>query len=51
MGERAGAAGGGAGFDVLPSIDLRAGRVVDLYQGDYAQETVYETTPEAVAAD
>jgi phosphoribosylformimino-5-aminoimidazole carboxamide ribotide isomerase len=50
-GERAGAAGGGAGFDVLPSIDLRAGRVVDLYQGDYAQETVYETTPEAVAAD
>lgn len=49
-GERAGAAGG-AGFDVLPSIDLRAGRVVDLYQGDYAQETVYETTPEAVAAD
>ncbi|MDQ3700604.1 MAG: 1-(5-phosphoribosyl)-5-[(5-phosphoribosylamino)methylideneamino]imidazole-4-carboxamide isomerase [Chloroflexota bacterium] len=36
-------------FDILPSIDVRAGRVVDLYQGDYAQETVYTATAEGVA--
>jgi phosphoribosylformimino-5-aminoimidazole carboxamide ribotide isomerase len=36
-------------FDVLPSIDLRGGRVVDLYQGDYARETVYDLAPEAIA--
>ncbi len=33
-------------FDILPSIDLRAGRVVDLLQGDFAQETVYEDSAE-----
>ncbi len=37
-------------FDILPSIDLRAGRVVDLLQGDFAQETVYEDSAEGVAA-
>ena len=26
-------------FDVIPAIDLRAGRVVRLAQGDYARET------------
>ncbi|MGH2370740.1 MAG: HisA/HisF-related TIM barrel protein, partial [Chloroflexota bacterium] len=36
-------------FDILPSIDIRGGRVVDLFQGDYAQETVYDETAEVVA--
>jgi len=36
-------------FEIIPSIDLRAGRVVDLLQGDYARETVYEVPAEAVA--
>ena len=36
-------------FEILPSIDLRLGRVVDLFQGDYDKETVYEETAEAVA--
>ncbi len=38
-----------APFVILPSIDLRAGKVVDLYQGDYARETVYDDPAEAVA--
>jgi phosphoribosylformimino-5-aminoimidazole carboxamide ribotide isomerase len=38
-----------APLEILPSIDLRGGRVVDLFQGDYAQETVYEETAEGVA--
>lgn len=38
-----------APLEILPSIDLRGGRVVDLFQGDYAKETVYAETPEAVA--
>ena len=29
-------------MDLYPSIDLRAGQVVRLYQGDFARETVYE---------
>jgi phosphoribosylformimino-5-aminoimidazole carboxamide ribotide isomerase len=37
------------GFDVLPAIDLRGGRVVRLRQGDFARETVYEDDPVAVA--
>lgn len=32
-------------FAVLPAIDLRGGRVVRLYQGDYARETVYDIAP------
>lgn len=36
-------------MDILPSIDLRAGRVVDLFQGDYDRETVYDDTADAVA--
>jgi phosphoribosylformimino-5-aminoimidazole carboxamide ribotide isomerase len=38
-----------APFVVLPSIVIRQGRVVDLFQGDYAQETVYEEAAESVA--
>jgi phosphoribosylformimino-5-aminoimidazole carboxamide ribotide isomerase len=36
-------------FDVIPSIDIRGGRCVRLYQGDYARETVYDDDPLAVA--
>jgi phosphoribosylformimino-5-aminoimidazole carboxamide ribotide isomerase len=32
-------------FDVYPAIDLRGGRVVRLYQGDYERETVYGDDP------
>lgn len=32
-------------FVVLPAIDLRDGRVVRLYQGDYARETTYGMAP------
>ncbi len=35
---------------LLPSIDLRSGQVVRLYQGDYAQQTTYPHDPAAVLA-
>lgn len=35
--------------DLYPAIDIRAGRVVRLVQGDYAQETAYGDDPVAVA--
>ncbi|MFK3651081.1 1-(5-phosphoribosyl)-5-[(5-phosphoribosylamino)methylideneamino]imidazole-4-carboxamide isomerase [Lysobacter enzymogenes] len=34
---------------LYPAIDVRDGRVVRLHQGDYAQETRYETEPLALA--
>jgi phosphoribosylformimino-5-aminoimidazole carboxamide ribotide isomerase len=34
---------------LYPAIDLRGGRCVRLYQGDYAAETVYSDSPAAVA--
>jgi len=36
-------------MDLYPSIDIRAGKVVRLYQGDYDQETVYGDDPVSVA--
>ena len=36
-------------MEVIPAIDLRGGRVVRLYQGDFDQETVYSDDPVAVA--
>src|SRR5438477_5241218 len=36
-------------FEVIPAIDLRGGRCVRLYQGDYARETVFGDDPVAVA--
>ncbi len=36
-------------FDLYPAIDLRGGRCVRLYQGDYGRETVYGEDPVAVA--
>jgi phosphoribosylformimino-5-aminoimidazole carboxamide ribotide isomerase len=37
--------------ELYPAIDIRAGRVVRLFQGDYEQETVYGDDPVAVAED
>jgi phosphoribosylformimino-5-aminoimidazole carboxamide ribotide isomerase len=36
-------------MEVIPSIDLKAGRCVRLYQGDYQQETVYSDDPLSAA--
>jgi phosphoribosylformimino-5-aminoimidazole carboxamide ribotide isomerase len=36
-------------MEVIPAIDLRAGQVVRLEQGDYARETVYDTDPARAA--
>jgi len=36
-------------MDVIPAIDLLAGRCVRLYQGDYAQSEVFDENPAAVA--
>lgn len=36
-------------MDLYPAIDLRGGRCVRLYQGDYGQETVYGDDPVAQA--
>lgn len=38
-----------SGFDILPAIDLRGGRVVRLQQGDFERETVFSGDPVAVA--
>lgn len=35
--------------EILPAIDLRGGRAVRLYQGDYARETVYSDDPAGIA--
>ena len=40
---------GACDFVVLPSIDLRGGMVVDLYQGDFTKETIYDDPAEEVA--
>jgi phosphoribosylformimino-5-aminoimidazole carboxamide ribotide isomerase len=32
-------------FIIYPAIDLRSGQVVRLYQGDPAQQTVYDDDP------
>ncbi len=36
---------------IFPAIDLFEGKAVRLYQGDYAQMTVYSENPPALAAD
>jgi len=36
-------------MELIPSIDLRGGKCVRLYQGDYNKETVYSDDPLAVA--
>ncbi|MDH3752777.1 MAG: HisA/HisF-related TIM barrel protein, partial [Acidimicrobiia bacterium] len=37
------------GFELYPAIDLRAGRCVRLYKGDFDRETVYSDDPIAQA--
>jgi phosphoribosylformimino-5-aminoimidazole carboxamide ribotide isomerase len=37
--------------DILPSIDLRGGKVVRLSQGDYDRQTTYRDDPAAVAKE
>jgi phosphoribosylformimino-5-aminoimidazole carboxamide ribotide isomerase len=37
-------------MEVIPAIDLRGGKCVRLYQGDYDRETVYSEDPIEVAA-
>jgi phosphoribosylformimino-5-aminoimidazole carboxamide ribotide isomerase len=36
-------------MEVIPAIDLRGGRCVRLYQGDYGKETVFSDDPVSVA--
>ena len=38
-------------MDLFPAIDLRGGRTVRLYQGDFSQETAYATDPVTVAEE
>ncbi len=38
-------------MEVIPAIDLRSGRCVRLYQGDYRRETVYSDDPLSMALD
>lgn len=39
----------GEGMEIIPAIDIRGGRCVRLYQGDYSRETVFSEDPVAVA--
>jgi phosphoribosylformimino-5-aminoimidazole carboxamide ribotide isomerase len=39
-----------SGFELLPAIDLRGGRVVRLRQGDFERETAFSDDPPAVAS-
>ena len=36
-------------MEIIPAIDIRDGRCVRLYQGDYARETVFSDDPVAIA--
>ena len=36
-------------MNIFPAIDLYGGKAVRLYKGDYAQMTVYNDDPTAVA--
>ncbi len=38
-------------FEVIPAIDLRGGKCVRLFQGDYSLETVFSEDPVGVARD
>ncbi len=39
----------GAKIEIIPAIDIRKGKCVRLYQGDYSQETVFSDDPVEVA--
>jgi phosphoribosylformimino-5-aminoimidazole carboxamide ribotide isomerase len=36
-------------MEIIPALDLRGGKCVRLYQGDYTQETVFSAEPIAIA--
>ncbi|MDI6857582.1 MAG: 1-(5-phosphoribosyl)-5-[(5-phosphoribosylamino)methylideneamino]imidazole-4-carboxamide isomerase [Dehalococcoidia bacterium] len=36
-------------MEIIPAIDIRGGRCVRLYQGDYARETVFSDDPVSIA--
>ncbi len=36
-------------MEIIPALDLRQGKCVRLYQGDYAKETVFSHEPVAIA--
>ena len=36
-------------MEIIPAVDLRGGRCVRLYQGDYSQETVFSDDPVSIA--
>lgn len=36
-------------MEIIPAIDIREGKCVRLYQGDYSQQTVFDENPAAVA--
>jgi len=38
-------------MEIIPAIDIRGGKCVRLYQGDYNQETIFSEHPVAVALD
>jgi phosphoribosylformimino-5-aminoimidazole carboxamide ribotide isomerase len=38
-------------MEIIPAVDIRGGKCVRLYQGDYRQETVFFDDPVAVALD
>jgi phosphoribosylformimino-5-aminoimidazole carboxamide ribotide isomerase len=41
--------GGEVTIEIIPAVDLKEGRCVRLYQGDYTQETVFSDDPAEVA--
>jgi len=38
-------------MEIIPAVDIKGGKCVRLYQGDYSQETVFSEDPVAVALD
>lgn len=38
-------------MEIIPAVDIKGGKCVRLYQGDYLQETVFSEDPVAVAFD
>ena len=38
-------------MEIIPAIDIKGGKCVRLYQGDYSRETIFSEDPAAVALD
>ena len=38
-------------MDIIPAVDVKDGKCVRLYQGDYDKETIFSTDPVSVAVD